>query len=102
MLFSLRLLIAIGMKLGHELFEIMEQDFFIASVANRCATQEKGGIYHGNAGMLDSKPETVRWYDARVGIVADDVKGLSLSRMKYAEPGKKSSAQVFTRNTTKK
>ena len=86
-LFSQRLLIVIRMKLGHELFEIMEQDFFIASVANRRATQEKSGIHHGDAGMLDSKPEAVRRYDARVGIVADDERVVDENNRKERQTG---------------
>jgi len=45
---------------------------------------------------------TAKEKDYRVAVVADDVKGLSLKNVKYSEPGKSASKQVFTRNTTMK
>jgi len=62
------------------------------------------GLYIWHAEDVSLKNVTLKAQksDYRVAIVADDVKGLSLSKMKYAEPGKKSSTQVFMRNTTKK
>lgn len=59
-------------------------------------------IRHADGVSLKNVKLTAKKADYRVAIVADDVQNLSLKKMKYTEPDKKSGKQVFTRNTTMK